>query len=294
MQRSRFLKMLAALPFASTMKLNDLYSTATSFRKSDKMPVLFVGHGSPMNALEDNSFTQTLQNLGQQIRLDHPPTAILVVSAHWLTKGSFATLNPMPETIHDFGGFPQALFDMQYPAPGSPEFAQQLIDMVPDVHGSDEWGLDHGSWTILHHLFPQADIPVFQLSLDYTKPLAYHFELAQQLQFLRERGVLIIGSGNIVHNLRLSVPKLMMNDNTPHDWAVEFDAWVKNKIDQRDFRSLVNYQQTGQAGALAVPTVDHYLPVLYSLGATEAKEPIKQVFEEVSYGGLSMRTFMAG
>ena len=135
---------------------------------------------------------------------------------------------------------------------------------------------------------------MFQLSLDYTKPLAYHYELAQQLQFLRERGVLIIGSGNIVHNLRLSMPKLMMNDNTPYDWAVEFDTWVKNKIDQRDFRSLVNYQQIGQAGALSVPTVDHYLPMLYSLGATDVKEPIKQVFEEVSYGGLSMRTFMAG
>ncbi|MCB2408719.1 4,5-DOPA dioxygenase extradiol [Hymenobacter lucidus] len=277
------------------MNLHDIHKTATSFSKTERMPVLFVGHGSPMNALEDNAFTRRMKQLGREIRQRQTPNAILVVSAHWLTRGTLAGINEKPETIHDFGGFPQELFAMQYPAPGAPDFARSIIEHVADVHGSDEWGLDHGTWTVLHHLFPEATIPVFQLSLDVTKSMQQHFDLARQLQFLRERGVLIIGSGNIVHNLRQSMPKLMQGDATPYDWATEFDEWVKVKIDQRDFASLVNYQQAGGSSAqLSVPTTDHYLPVLYSLGLADKDENIVHTFEEVSYGGLSMRTFMAG
>ncbi|KAA9327733.1 4,5-DOPA dioxygenase extradiol [Hymenobacter busanensis] len=276
------------------MNLQDLHTVATSFKKSEKMPVLFIGHGSPMNALEDNAFTRRIKKLGEDIRQRQKPNAILVVSAHWLTRGSFVTMNERPETIHDFGGFPAELFAMQYPAPGAPAYAQQVIDMVPDLHGSDEWGLDHGTWTVLHHLFPAADVPVFQLSLDFYKTPEQHFALAAQLQKLRERGVLIIGSGNVVHNLRQSMPKLMAGDATPYDWATEFDEWVKTRIDQRDFRSLFDVQKAGASGPLAVPTPDHYWPLLYTLALADKDEPITHAFEEVSFGGLSMRTLAVG
>ncbi|AIZ64162.1 hypothetical protein PK28_11520 [Hymenobacter sp. DG25B] len=274
--------------------LQDLHTTASSFQQTAKMPVLFVGHGSPMNALADNAFTQALHQLGTDIRNLQPPRAILVVSAHWLTRGTFVTTNERPETIHDFGGFPQELFDMQYPAPGAPDVAKEVLAALPDAHPSDEWGLDHGSWTILHHLFPEADIPVFQLSIDYYQPLTFHAELAKQLQFLRRRGVLIIGSGNIVHNLRQSMPKFMADDATPYAWAVEFDAWAKQRINQRDLHALAHYQQAGASGPLAVPTPDHYIPMLYSLGLAETDDEIRHAFEEVSFGGMSMRTFVVG
>lgn len=276
------------------MNLHTLHATAATYAKTAPMPVLFVGHGSPMNAIEDNPFTRKLREVGEELRRDRPPTAILVVSAHWLTRGTFATLNERPKTIHDFGGFPQALFDMQYPAPGAPDLARALMAQVPDVHGTDEWGLDHGTWTVLHHLFPAADVPVFQLSLDATKPLAWHFDFARQLQFLRERGVLIIGSGNVVHNLRQSMPKIMADDPTPYDWAVEFDEWFKGNLLSGNYRTLTNYAQAGSSGPLAVPTLDHYLPTLYTVGLAGKHEPIRQLFEEVSYGGLGMRTFMVG
>lgn len=274
--------------------LQDLHNTATSFQTTAKMPALFVGHGSPMNALADNPFTQTLRQLGQDIQNRQPPRAILVVSAHWLTRGTFAALNERPETIHDFGGFPAELFAMQYPAPGAPDVAQEVLAALPDAHGTTEWGLDHGSWTILHHLFPQADIPVFQLSIDYYQPLSYHATLARQLQFLRRRGVLVIGSGNIVHNLRQSMPKLLADDPTPYAWAGEFDEWAKTKINQRDLAALAHYQQAGASAPLAVPTPDHYIPLLYTLALAEPDDDIRHAYEEVSFGGMSMRTFVVG
>ncbi|WP_400190537.1 4,5-DOPA dioxygenase extradiol [Hymenobacter sp. B81] len=276
------------------MNLQELHSVASSFKQGRRLPALFIGHGSPMNALEDNAFTRRLRQLGEDLRRVQPPNAILVVSAHWLTRGSFVTLNERPETIHDFGGFPQELFDMQYPAPGAPDYARQTLALVPDLHGSDEWGLDHGTWTVLHHLFPAADVPVFQLSLDFHKTPEQHFALAAQLRQLRERGVLIIGSGNVVHNLRQSMPKLMAGDATPYAWATEFDEFVKRKIDQRDFGALFDVQQAGASGPLAVPTPDHYWPLLYTLALAEKDEDIQHVFEEVSYGGLSMRSLAVG
>ena len=180
--------------------------------------------------------TKTLTNLGAS--LSEAPKAILVVSAHWQTKGTFVNSSKMPETIHDFGGFPQALFDVQYPAPGSPEYAKEVTKLVSDIHPTEDWGLDHGAWTILKHIFPKANIPVFQMSIDYYASMEKHFELAQQLQSLRNKGMLIIGSGNIVHNLNMSVPKFMTNDSKPFDWAVEFDEWVKQKIAQRNFKAF--------------------------------------------------------
>jgi 4,5-DOPA dioxygenase extradiol len=287
-----FLQAFARTPFlSSVMNLKSLLAAAANYPATPAMPVLFVGHGSPMNALYDNAFTRSLRQLGERLT---PPKALVVISAHWLTPGTKVTTNQRPPTVHDFGGFPPALHALEYPAPGAPELAQAIIDHVHEVHGATDWGLDHGTWTVLHHLYPKANIPVLQLSLDYTKPLAWHFDFARQLRFLRERGVLLIGSGNIVHNTRLSVPKLRAGDTSPFAWATEFDEWVKQQLDQRDFQRLVAYQQAGNSGALAVPTPDHYLPLLYSAGLAQPDEPVSYAHEEVSFGGLSMRTFQIG
>lgn len=296
MDRKSFLKSLALLPLATcNMKLQDFPKLVDTAPNTAKMPVLFVGHGSPMNALEDNAFTRSLQKLGAEFKKEgKTPSAIMVVSAHWLTRGSYVNISPKQETIHDFGGFPKALFDMQYPAAGSPEKAREAAQLSNLLHETGEWGLDHGAWTILAHLFPKADIPVFQMSIDYYQPMQYHLDLAAQLRALREKGVLVIGSGNIVHNLRMSVPKLQQGDNSAYDWATEFDTWVKNKIAAGDYSALVNYEQIGNAGKLSVPTTDHYIPMLYTLGLADGKEEVKQVYESVEYGGLSMRTFQVG
>lgn len=299
MNRKDFLKSLALLPLVTcNMKLQDfpkMLEPALGKTTTDKMPAIFVGHGSPMNALEDNDFTRSLRKLGAEFKKEgKTPAAILVVSAHWLTRGSFVNISEKQKTIHDFGGFPQALFDMQYPASGSPTKAKETALLSHLLHETNEWGLDHGAWTILVHLFPEADIPVFQLSIDYYQPLQYHLDLAAQLCSLREKGVLVIGSGNIVHNLRMSMPKLQMGDATPYDWATEFDTWVEEKIASGDYAALADYEQIGPAGKLSVPTTDHYIPMLYTLGLADGKEEIKQVYESVEYGGLSMRTFLVG
>ncbi|MBX7242001.1 MAG: 4,5-DOPA dioxygenase extradiol [Bacteroidia bacterium] len=276
------------------MNIREFTQISDEFGATPKMPALFIGHGSPMNALEDNAFTKAMKSTGSKFTGELRPNAILVVSAHWLTKGSFVHVSPNPETIHDFGGFPKELFDMQYPAPGSPEYAGLVSEMAPEIHPTTEWGLDHGTWTILKHLFPDADIPVFQVSIDYYQPMQYHFDLSQKLQKLREKGVLIIGSGNIVHNLGMSMGKLMQNDASPYDWAIEFDDFVKTKTENRDFNALIEYEKAGKSAKLSVPTPDHYIPLLYTLGQTQEKDEIKQIYEEVYYGGLSMRTIQIG
>ena len=289
MDRKNFLKIVSLLPLAtSAMKLEQLKKITDTFDKSTKMPVFFIGHGSPMNAIEDNPFTRSLQSLGKSVI--EKPNAILVVSAHWLTQGTFVSTTNLPETIYDFGGFPPELYEVNYPAPGSPEYAKEVLKLIPGVKEDHEWGLDHGAWTVLKHLFPEAKIPVFQLSIDYYKPMEYHFDLAMQLKSLRQKGVLIIGSGNIVHNLRLF---LSQNDNKPFDWALEFDAWSKEKILQHDFNSLINYETKGEAAKLAVPTVDHYVPLIYSLALADKNENIDFTYEE-NIGSISMRTFKIG
>jgi 4,5-DOPA dioxygenase extradiol len=274
------------------MSLQTLEQATQDYRLSETMPVIFVGHGSPMNALESNAFTRSLQRLGESVQ--PRPQAILVVSAHWLTEGTFVHAGRKPQTIHDFGAFPPELFAVQYPAPGAPEMAHAVAQLLPNTQETQEWGLDHGAWTILKHLYPEAVIPVFQLSIDYRQPMRYHYELAAYLRSMRERGVLVIGSGNVVHNLRLSIPRLVAEDKTPLPWAEEFDAWVKDRIHAGDFASLIHYEKTGKAGMLAVPTMDHYAPLLYTLALADPSEPITDVYEEVIYGGLSMRTFRVG
>ena len=270
------------------MKLTDFQKNAADFSASQKMPVLFIGHGNPMNAILDNDFTQTLTTLGQRLER---PNAILVISAHWLTRGQTSVaVSPGPETIYDFYGFPPELYQVKYDAPGSPALAKELAQTVQSirVHEDHEMGLDHGAWTILKFIFPKADIPVFQMSIDWNRLPQWHFNLATELRKLREKGVLITGSGNIVHNLRAVD---FQNENTQFDWAVEFDEAVKNKIDSKDFQSLVDYTNMGRAAQLSVPTNDHYLPMLYSLGVLDKNEEIKYTYERVQNGSISMRCF---
>lgn len=259
--------------------------------KTERMPILFVGHGSPMNAIDTNPYTKGLNALGDSLP---KPKAILVISAHWMTEGSWITEMAQPKTIHDFYGFPQKLFDVQYPAPGSPEIAKSIRESVtnPQIHPDTEaWGLDHGTWSVLRHLYPKADIPVMQLSLHMEKPDQYHFELGRELSKLRDKGILILGSGNLVHNLR----SIRWEPNAqPYDWAIEFDEWLKEKLQNKDFSALINDYHKTPAGKLSIPTMEHYYPLHYILGAADEKDELKFEYEELQNGSISMRSFTLG
>lgn len=267
--------------------LNDLHSISSTFSNTDKMPVLFLGHGSPMNAIEENQFVTGFRNLAKTLP---QPNAILCVSAHWFTKGTKVTSMEMPRTIHDFGGFPQALFDVQYPAKGSPELAvetKKLLDPVM-VELDEHWGLDHGAWSVIKHLYPNADVPVIQLSIDYTKSGQYHFELAQKLQALRYKGVLIIGSGNIVHNLRMVDFRNFDKDNYGYDWAIEARETVNNYLLDGNFQPLIDFEKMNKGIQLAVPTPEHYLPLLYTLGLKDKTDDLSLFNDKLLAGSLSM------
>ncbi|WP_417335883.1 4,5-DOPA dioxygenase extradiol [Halobacteriovorax marinus] len=250
-----------------------------------KMPTLFIGHGSPMNAIENNDFTQSLQRLGKSLP---KPKAILMISAHWETNGSWLTGMEKPKTIHDFHGFPKELFDVQYPALGAPQIALNVAKTVkePIIGIDNKWGLDHGTWSVLKHIFPNADVPVFQLSLDRNQPMSFHYELGKQLSFLREQGVMIMGSGNIVHNLR---EVTWGEDARPHDWAIEFDEWSKKRLLERDFISLVKDPLSMRAGQLSIPTLEHYLPLLYVLGTSSVEDTLVFDYEGIQLSSMSMR-----
>jgi len=253
-----------------------------------KMPVLFVGHGSPMNAIEQNRFTETLAELNQKLP---KPKAVCVVSAHWVTRGSEVLTVARPRTIHDFYGFPAPLFEVEYPAPGAPAEAKRVAREL-QINPDETWGLDHGAWSVLRQLYPEADIPVFQVSLDEGRSLARHEELGKELAGLRERGVLILGSGNIVHNLRrLEGDK----DAAPYPWTVEFDARVKNAIETRNVASLEAPEHWGKPlAALAHPTLEHYVPLLYCMGSTDERDAVSYPYEGFEYGSISMRMVMFG
>ena len=257
---------------------------------SPRMPTLFVGHGSPMTAITDNPYASEWRKVGEALPT---PSAILCVSAHWMTRGTtLVHVGPHPRTIHDFGGFPQALFDQQYPAPGAPDVAKATIELVRSSHlGADtEWGLDHGAWSVLLRMFPKADIPVFQLSLDLGSPPSDHFDLAQQLKPLREKGVLIVGSGNLVHNLRA----LVRGGTAPYDWAEDFDARAAAAISRRDFRALARPLSLARTLQLAHPTLEHYLPVLYPLAVADDKDELNYFNIGIDMGSISMRSFVLG
>ena len=293
MNRLEFLKSISVIPFStSAMNLQELKNISDTFPKSDKMPTIFIGHGSPMNALADNNFTHSLNTLGKSIE---KPKAILVVSAHWLTMNkTYVSVNPAPKTIYDFGGFPKELYDVKYEPMGSPEFAREVINEVKSIGILEEhtMGLDHGAWSVLRHIYPAADIPTFQMSIDFSKPPQFHFELAKELQNLRSKGVLILTSGNIVHNLR----QLNWNDTNPKpfDWALEFDTMVKAKLDNGQFADLADFKSFGSIGQMAHPSYDHYLPMLYTAGLIGKNEKIKYTFEGFDMGSISMRCFQVG
>ncbi|WP_370476731.1 4,5-DOPA dioxygenase extradiol [Tamlana flava] len=283
MKRKDFLLTLASLPLLTHyMTLNNLNKITSNLSNTNKMPVLFLGHGSPMNAIEENEFVQSFRKIGKELAR---PNAILCISAHWETNGTFVTAMEHPRTIHDFGGFPQALFDVQYRAPGSPELAKETQRIVTSttVGLDDKWGLDHGAWSVIKHLYPNADIPVIQMSIDYTKPAQYHYELAQDLTSLRQKGVLIVGSGNMVHNLRM-VAWNKLNESYAYDWATEANEQMKAYILDGNHQNLVNFKKEGKAFDLAIPTPEHFLPLIYTLGLKEKNEAIT-IFNDKPVGG---------
>ncbi|MEZ4873121.1 MAG: 4,5-DOPA dioxygenase extradiol [Bdellovibrionales bacterium] len=252
---------------------------------SKTLPSLFICHGSPMNAIEDNKYTQTLKRLGDSIER---PKAILVISAHWETNGLFITGMDKPRTIHDFFGFPEELFKIQYPAPGNPNLAGTIADAIGAEIDDSRWGLDHGTWAILRHMYPEADIPVLQLSLDKPRTLKEHFELGSRLAYLRAQDVLIIGSGNIVHNL---MEIKWAPGSTPHSWAVEYDQIVKDSLKKRDFDSLIQSPRSNKLGRNAHPTIEHYLPLIYILGTSNGTDQLTFEYEEIQNGSISMTSF---
>lgn len=271
--------------------LPDFKKFTSNLKKQDsKMPVLFIGHGSPMNGIEHNQFSESWMHLAKEIPV---PTAILVVSAHWLSRGTKITAMDFPETIHDFGGFPKELFEVKYPAPGNPQLARETASIIKsaDVELAHDWGLDHGAWTVVRNMYPDAKIPVLQLSIDYTKGPLFHYELAKQLSSLRGKGVLIMGSGNMVHNLRLvSFDKI--DTEFGFDWAVEMNEVFKKHIDNRNHQALINYESLGSAAKLAVPTPDHYYPLLYSLGLQEKNENAFIFNDKLMAGSLTMTSLI--
>lgn len=274
--------------------LQPFYNWSQSLGEEEvQHPVLFIGHGSPMNGIENNAFSQTWAKFGAEIP---KPKAVLVISAHWLTKGSHITAMTNPKTIHDFGGFPQALFDVNYPAPGNPDLAKFTSQLVTSTNvGLDhDWGLDHGTWSVVRHMYPNADIPVLQFSIDYSKPPQYHYDLAKQLKSLRKKGVLIIGSGNMVHNLRLVTWDKLNDTEFGFDWAIEMNSVFKEKIGNNDFKSLIDYEKLNPAAKLAIPTPDHYYPLLYSLALHDNKEEINFFNDKTVGGSLTMTSVKWG
>lgn len=285
--------MSSALGATATLASLCSLSHAAAGAPGRRLPVIFIGHGSPMNALADNAFTRRLVAWGKELPR---PSAILSVSAHWLSRGATGVgMQERPKTIHDFGGFPQALFDIDYPAPGHPALAREAIGAVKQtpVLGTQQWGLDHGTWTVLKYLYPKADIPVFQLSIDYDKPAAFHYAVGRDLAALRDKGVLVMGSGNVVHNLRATDRGTPDGPAASRPWAQGFDDAVKAALAGRDDRALVAYEKL-EGAATAVATPDHYFPFLYALGAAGSSERAKTIYEGFQSGTLSMRCIQFG
>jgi 4,5-DOPA dioxygenase extradiol len=296
LNRKKFIKNslgLSLFPIiGSAMKIHDITTLKHQLPPTPKMPVLFLGHGSPMNAIEENEFVAGFRTIAKEIPT---PKVILCISAHWETKGTFVTSMPQPKTIHDFGGFPQELFDVQYPAPGSPEWALETQKQIQktQVQFDENWGLDHGSWSVIKHLYPLANIPVIQLSLDYTQGPQYHYELAKELAALRDRGVLIIGSGNMVHNLS-KVAWRRLNETFAFDWALEAQTKMNAFIDAQNHDPLIRYRTLGTAFEWAIPSPEHYLPLLYTLALQGPKETVLRFNDKPVAGALTMTSLKIG
>jgi len=294
MNRRSFLGSAILFPLAlKAMNNNEITKLMTSGENTSRMPVLFVGHGSPMNAIEENEFVKTWRSLGELLP---KPKAILCISAHWETKGTYVTAMPKPQTIHDFGGFPKALYDVQYPAPGSPELASETKQTITKtVVGLDEkWGLDHGAWSVIRRIYPNAGVPVIEMSLDYSQSPQYHYELAKELAALRNKGVLIIGSGNIVHNLRMVAWDKVNEPEYGYDWALQANDIFKRLILANAHKDLVGYTSLGKEVQMAIPTPEHYLPLLYSLALKEENESVSLFNDKAIMGSLTMTSVRIG
>ncbi len=290
MERKRFIKLVAGttgmITLGSFNKITHLLD-----EEDKKLPVIFIGHGSPMNGIEDNNFSRRWKQIGEDISL---PKTVLCISAHWLTNGTKITAMSQPQTIHDFGGFPKALFDIQYPAPGNPELAAETSKMIKktSVDLDHEWGLDHGTWSVVKNMYPLANIPVLQLSIDYNQPLQYHYELAKELSALRKKGVLIIGSGNMIHNLRMVAWDKMNVPNYGYDWAIEMNTTFKKYITDRNHQALIEYQKMGASAMLAIPTPDHYIPLIYTLALQDNNDSVSFFNDELVAGSLNMTSVL--
>ena len=281
MDRKEFLQSIIA-----TMAMGTLSSFKNFTDKlpvqNKKLPVLFTSHGSPMDIVapkEERPFWNTLFELGKNLQKNYDVKAALVVSAHWCTKGTFVNISPEQTQIYDYYGFPKDYYDVKYQTIGAPAIAHEVKKLIPAVGETTDWGLDHGAWPMLMHLFPEANIPVFQMSIDYHASPSYHYELGKQLKFLREKGVLIIGSGALIHNLQLVRQKMQSGDMTPFGWEAEYDLWIKNQIDNRNIENIINYETSHKLGKLAAPTPDHFVPILYSLGLMDNKDEIEYFYE---------------
>lgn len=272
--------------------LRDLYNKSLLLSSTDRMPCIFIGHGSPMNVIEENNFTQAWVELNKNLPI---PSAIVCISAHWETKGTFVTGELNPKTIHDFYGFPRELYMQQYPASGFPSLAQEIIDKIEDysINNAYDWGFDHGTWSVLKYIYPLANIPVIQISLDRYKDAQWHYELGKELSFLRSKGVLIIGSGNMVHNLRLiNVQGYDFNEELGYEWAFKMNDIFKKNIEDNNHQSLINYRSLHKDAMLAVPTPEHYLPMMYILGLKKDDDKINIFNDRVIASSLSMTSFI--
>ncbi len=292
MNRKKFLLSLASLPLITWgMKIDTLSQFVQKIDETERMPLLFLGHGNPMNAIEENEFVTGFRKIATQIS---KPKAIICISAHWQTEGTWVTAMPKPQTIHDFGGFPKALFEVQYPAAGNPELALELKNTIQQarVELDYKWGLDHGTWSVVKHLYPEADVPVVQMSLDYNLTPQAHYQLAKALMEFRKKGILVIGSGNIVHNLRLVAWDKPFNEEFGYDWAIEANEKTKNYIIDNNHEPLINFAKQGKAFELAVPTAEHFLPLLYILSLKQENETIAFFNDKNIAGSLSMTSLI--
>lgn len=299
MERKDFLKLMALAPLsASSMDLKDFEKLTGQLPKQNKrLPVLFTSHGSPMDiplSREKRPFWSALYQLGKELQAGYDVRAALVVSAHWCTRGTYVNIAKEQKQIYDYYGFPKEYYEVKYQANGAPDIAKEVARIVPDIKETTDWGLDHGAWPMLMHLFPEGNVPVFQMSIDYHAKPEYHYQLGQQLKALREKGVLIIGSGSLIHNLALAGEKMRKNDMSPYGWEAEYDAWIKKEIDARRVKSIIEYETSHPLGKLAAPTPDHFVPVLYSLGLTDHKDDIRYFYEGTpSIPAFSERSFIA-
>lgn len=295
MDRSTFLKLsIIGTMGATTYGLKGFAKSIQDMKRTGQvLPVLFTSHGNPMDIpipAYGNPFTSYLGDTGKQIREKYKVNAILVVSAHWCTNGTYVNTSPWPKTLYDYYGFPANYYTEKYPAPGAPEIAKEIASNISTINETTDWGFDHGNWPMLKHLFPKADVPVFQLSIDYYKPPQYHYDLALQLKKYRKKGVLIIGSGALVHNLQLAMAKMQRRDTKLYGWEMEFDSWIKQRIDARDLKSIINYEKN-KLGLLAAPTPDHYVPLIYSMALADSRDEIIHTYSEM-LPGFSNRSFI--